>query len=306
MNQVMSVTGLVAAADLGRTLPHEHLFINHMREHRLNGVLNNYGLICDEVRRFLDLGGSTIVDCTSGGLERNPDRLRQLAEDTGATIIMGCGFYRDPYLEADWFDRNDADAIADVIVKEIEVGVADSGVRPGIIGEVGCNQSYLSAREERSLRAAAKAQRRTGLTLTTHAPGWPVGTKQLDVFMAEGVDPRRVIIGHCDTVPAPDYHVDLARRGAYVQFDTINGTCDYETELRVEYVLNLVRHGFIDQVLLSQDVCLRSHLRAYGGTSYGFILESFVPRLHAAGLTAEELDRILMDNPARALTGAAS
>src|SRR5262249_37643295 len=161
--------------------------------------------------------------------------------------------YRDPYLDRVWFDRMGVDAIADEIVGDITEGVRGTGVKAGIIGEIGADRRYISAAEERSFRAAARAHRRTGLTISTHAARWPVGLDQLALLTEERVDPRRVIVGHTDTVPIPDYHLALARQGCYVSFDSIGTGSPYDADRAVDYVLNLVRAGFGEQILLSHD-----------------------------------------------------
>jgi phosphotriesterase-related protein len=218
---------------------------------------------------------------------------------------MGSGHYREPYLDRDRLDRLTVDGLADEIVRDLEIGVGDTGVRAGVIGEIGCDR-FISALEERSFRAAARAHRRTGATITTHAARWPVGLAQLDLLAEEGVDPRRVIVGHCDMVPEPAYHAALARRGAFVQFDTIQGDSEYDTQGRILYVKALVAAGFEDRVLLSQDVCLRSNLAAMGGPGYTYVITKFRDRLLEAGISQELITRFLVDNPRRALTGEAA
>jgi len=218
---------------------------------------------------------------------------------------MGSGHYREPYLDRERLDRLSVDDLASEIVRDLETGVGDSGVRAGIIGEIGCDR-FISALEERSFRAAARAHQRTGVTITTHAARWPVGLAQLDLLAEEDVDPRRVIIGHCDMVPDPAYHLAIAQRGAFVQFDTIQGDPEYDTQQRIEYVKGLIAAGFEDRVLLSQDVCLRSNLAALGGCGYTYVITGFRERLLDAGLSTELVTRFLVDNPRRALTGAAA
>lgn len=302
---VNTVAGAVSVDDLGLVLTHEHLFIDLVREFRGIGLLHEVDLLTEEVRRFAAAGGGTIVDCTSVGIGRDPMKLREVAAATGVHIVMGCGYYRDPFLDEQWIDANDADAIAVQLIREIEHGVGDTGIRPGIIGEVGCNRDYLSAREERSLRAAARASRATGLPITTHAARWEVGHIQLDVFEHEGVDPGSVIIGHCDLLQQDGkrYHLELARRGAYVQFDTLaHALGEYDLDQRVGYVTNMIDAGHTDRILLSHDVCLRTHLAAFGGTGFSFIADDFRRRLLAAGVTPDEFHAITVANPARALT----
>ncbi|MGO8961192.1 MAG: phosphotriesterase [Streptosporangiaceae bacterium] len=301
--QVMSVTGPVQPADLGIVLPHEHVFADLVREYRGTGLLNDEHLAGEELRLLREAGGTTLVDLTTDEIGRDPVRLRRVSAATGITIIMGCGHYRDPYLNRDWFDRHAVDAIADELVREIQEGVRGTGIRPGIIGEIGADKWYISAAEERSFRAAARAHLRTGVTISTHAARWPVGVDQLRLLAEEGVDPRRVIIGHADTVPVPEYHLELARQGCYVSFDSIGTGTPYDLRRAADYVTALVRAGFGAQVLLSHDVFLRGHLRADGGCGYGYLLTAFLPMLAAAGLDPEEARALVTANPRAALTG---
>jgi predicted metal-dependent phosphotriesterase family hydrolase len=296
---VMTVTGPVAADQLGVTLPHEHVFLDLSREYRADGLLNDRELAESELHRFAEAGGRTLVDVTSGGLSGDPVALRVMAEATGLHIVRGCGFYRRAYFPRE-LDLLSTDAVADLIVRDIEEGV--DGVRAGIIGEVGCDR-VITAVEERSFRAAARAHRRTGLTITTHAARWPVGTAQLDLLVEEGVDPGRVVIGHCDMVPDHDYHLALARRGAWVQFDTVQGVHEWDTRQRLDWLRSLADAGFLDRLLLSQDVCLRSDYAAMGGPGYAYVVTTFADRLKEAGFDAADITRLLVDNPRRMLTG---
>lgn len=299
----MTVRGPVAADALGVTLPHEHLLVDTIREYRGDGLLHDAELAAQELGAFGRAGGGTLVELSTVEIGRAPEALRSISEAAGVHVVMGCGHYRDPYLDRAWFDRMSVDEIAAELVREIEEGVGDSGVRPGIIGEIGADRAFVSAAEERSFRAAARAHARTGLTITTHAARWPVGRAQLALLVEEGVDPRRVIVGHCDTVPDPEYHLELARAGCFVELDTVGTGTEHDLRAIERFVLALRAAGRLDQVLLSHDIFLRSHLRAHGGCGYAFLLETFVPRLHAAGLSDDEMSRILVDNPRAALTG---
>ncbi|MGO8726329.1 MAG: phosphotriesterase [Streptosporangiaceae bacterium] len=301
--QVMSVTGPVQPADLGVVLPHEHVFTNLVREYRGTGLLNDEHLARRELELLRAAGGGTLVDLTLDEIGRDPAALRRVAEATGVTIVMGCGHYRDPYLDRGWFDRHAVDAIAEEMVRDIEEGAHGTGIRAGIIGEIGADQRYISAAEERSFRAAARAHRRTGLTISTHAARWPVGTEQLRLLAEEGVDPRRVIIGHADTVPLPEYHLALARQGCYVSFDSIGTGTPYDLGRVADYVLALVRAGLGARVLLSHDIFLRGQLHADGGCGYGYLLTDFLPLLADAGLDPAEARSLVTANPQAALTG---
>jgi phosphotriesterase-related protein len=303
LDKVTTVTGAVDPGALGLTLPHEHLWINLVREYRADGLINDAALVLRELAYYKEIGGRTIVECTSHGLGRDAEVLKSLSEASGVQVVMGCGLYRDPYIDREWLDRTSTNELADLIVSEIERGVGTTGIKPGVIGEVGCDKSFISAAEERSLRAAARAHLQTGLTITTHAARWPVGIPQLELLTAEGVDARRVIIGHCDMVSLPGYQLHLAELGAYVQFDTIQGETVYDTQSRVGLVLEMLDAGFASRVLLSHDVCLRSNFRETGGCGYAYVPTTFADLLEEAGVSRKQIAEFLVDNPRRALTG---
>lgn len=329
---IATVTGPVPEEQLGLTLPHEHIFINLVREYRADGLLNNHALLLAELLAFKEIGGRTIIDLTTAELTRgaapdplgvvdgrgrpisedegtggrssaNVEALKEISREAGVQVVIGTGHYRHPYLDTPWVDRHAIDDIAAEMIGDLRMGVRGTGCRAGLIGEVGSDAWYVSASEERVLRAAARAQLETGVAVSTHSARWPVGLPQLDVLESEGVRPNRVIIGHCDSVNIPAYHEQLARRGVFVQFDTIRGRSAYDTELRVEMVVRLIEAGYTDQILLSHDVCLRSHLAAYGGCGFTFIAKEFLGQLARRGMSSADLQAITVDNPARVLSG---
>lgn len=300
---IQTVTGGLDADQLGITLPHEHLFIDRSRDYGGDAYLGDVDLATREVALFKEAGGSTIVECTTRQIARQPAWLREVSERTGVHIVMGTGHYRHPYVDTAWLDAHSADQVAEEIISEIRVGVDGTAIRPGVIGEIGSNGPNISGVEERSFRAAARAQVATGLTVTTHAALFPVGNHQLDILLSEGVPANRIVVGHSDTIYSPEYHASLARRGAFVQFDTLHVQTEYDLAKRVSFVVAFVEAGFAGQLLLSHDICLRSHLTVLGGKGYAFLLNEFVPRLVEAGLSESLITEILTDNPRRALTG---
>jgi predicted metal-dependent phosphotriesterase family hydrolase len=303
LTEIQSVSGPVPVSDLGVVMPHEHTFIDLLREYRGDGLINDPALVRDELIRYREAGGTTIVDCTSRGLHPEPLLNRLVAAESGVKLVMGTGFYRRPYLDEAWLLSTPIDDIAAVLIRDLTQGIDGTGVRAGVIGEIGCDRELTPA-EERSFRAAARAHHATGVTITTHAARWPVGMAQLDVLESEGVPVERVIIGHCDMVPNAEYHRALAERGAWVQFDTIQAGPDYYLERTARAIQALVEAGHAARILLSQDVCLASHFVATGGSGYGYILGTFAGRLERVGLPGELVRSLLTDNPARALSGA--
>lgn len=306
---VQTVTGRVPAAELGFVLPHEHTGI------QLWQIPNRWdyweltpddGLILPELAAYRAAGGGTLVDVTLPGVGRDPLRLRRYAEASGLHIVMGAGWYRTAYypIEA-LIDRRSVDKLADELVGEIENGVDGTDIRPGIFGEVGTDKPWLTALEERVHRAVGRAARRTGLAITTHSVMSPVGLAQLRVFEDEGVDPVRVVIGHADSYPSLEHYLEIIRRGANLEFDFLGMSftpMERHGEPRiVDLARELIERGHADRLLLSQDVCHNSQLKAYGGNGYVHLFETFLPQLRAAGVPEAAIFQMTVLNPARIL-----
>ena len=179
-------------------------------------------MILAELAQFRAAGGSGLVDLTPTGVGRDPAWLVGLATASDLHIVMGCGWYRTAYYPPEaLIDRRSTDDLADELVREATDGVGESGIRPGIIGEIGTDKPWVSPSEERVHRAAARASRRTGLAITTHAVLSDVGLAQLRIFEEEGADPTRVVIGHADSYPVLDHYLAIIGRGANLEFDFI-------------------------------------------------------------------------------------
>jgi phosphotriesterase-related protein len=307
---VQTVRGKVAPASIGFTLPHEHTAIAlwHVKDRWDYWELTaDEPVIEAELGLFRAAGGSCLTDLTLPGVGRDPARLARLSERTGLHIVMGAGWYRDAYYPPEArIDRRPVDDLADELVREATDGVGDTGIRPGIIGEIGTDKPWLSPAEERVHRAAARAARRTGLAITTHAVMSDVGLAQLRVFEEEGLDPVRVVIGHADSYPSLEHYLEIVRRGANLEFDFLGMSftpVERKGEDRVAgFVLELLARGHGDHVLLSQDVCHNSQLKHYDGNGYVHLHESFLPKLRAGGASDADVTRLTVTNPVRLLT----
>ena len=307
---VQTVRGPIDPGTLGFTLPHEHTAISlwHIPNRWDYWELRrDEPIISAELARFVATGGAGLVDLTLPGVGRDPAWLVRLSVASGLHIVMGAGWYREAYYPAEaLIDRRVVDDLADEIVREASVGVGGTGIRAGIIGEIGTDKPWLSAQEERVHRAAARAARRTGLAITTHAVQSTVGLDQLAVFEAEGADLSRVVIGHADSHPDPAYHRAIVDRGASVEFDFLGMSftpLERHGEGRVvESICDLLAAGHAERILLSQDVCHDSQLAHYGGNGYTYLADTFLPRLQAAGVSDDEIRTITVDNPRRLLT----
>jgi phosphotriesterase-related protein len=245
-----------------------------------------------------------------GGMTQ-PARIIGFLDVTGRwdgtlALVMGAGWYRTAYYPFEArIDRRSADDLADELVAEFERGVGETGVRPGILGEIGVDKPWLTAQEERVFRAVARAARRTGMAVSTHAVMSPVGLEQLKVLEEEGLDPARVVIGHSDSYPRLDHYLEICRRGANLEFDFLGMAFTplerHDEPVVVRRLLELLDAGHADRILLSQDVCHDSQLTAYDGNGYTYLQRVFLPRLRAAGVDEATLRRLTVDNPLRIL-----
>lgn len=296
----MTVRGPVAATELGRTMPHEHVLCKELGMGE--GPLDDLDGAISDLRELKAVGGGAIVDLTSGDLGRRPAALRRAAEESDVHIVMGAGWYRESFYPED-FDRVSLDELTERLLVDIAEG--EDGVRPGVIGEIGADHDYLSAVEERVLRACARVQRATGLGIVLHAVMSEVGSWQLDVLEDEGVDLRRVGVGHCDLYPDVDYHSRLAERGAFVMYDTQSLPSPELDAKRIANAVELVRRGYGGQLLVSHDVCTPSGRRAGGGPGYSRTITETMPALIEAGVPAELTEQIMTGNVRPLLTGTA-
>lgn len=303
LSEIMTVTGPVRPEELGFTLIHEHIFLSLLLDHLdSDRVLDDPCAARTELQRYKDAGGVTVVDQTNRGLEQQPEAVRQMALETGLLVVLGCGWYREPFYEPRLY-RESANQIADEMIRDVQEGIDGSGVRAGIIGELGAHETWISPVEERVLRAGARAHLQTDATIATHGLFAPVGLDQLDILEEEGVDPGRVIVGHAHDYPEHEYHAEIARRGAFVSFDGMSDGNRFLLERDLANIKRIVDAGYIDHLLLAHDVCLKSAYVSAGGGGYRFISTGLYPYLSEIGISEEQFRHIMVDNPRRALTG---
>lgn len=306
-NFIQTVTGPVAATDVGFTLAHEHLYIQLWEvKGRYDGrhQLEDDDLLADELAVFKAQGGTCVVDLTVPGLGRKPARLKALSEKTGLLMVMGCGWYRDPYYPPEHLlEKRSVQSLADQIIGEITDGADGTGVRPGVIGEIGADKAWVSPIEERVHRAAARAQVATGYPLATHGVLSDVGLEQLSILKEEGVDLTRVCVGHCDSYPHLDYWLRIAEQGAYVAIDNVGSSRAGRHEERIVGLMSeLLKRGFGSQLLLSHDIDMDLSLLYFGGPGFGYLVNTFLPKLREAGVSEATITELTVDNPRRWLT----
>ena len=270
-----------------------------------NYILSDINLAIKETLEFKNNGGSTIVDVTNRGLKRDPVALLKLSEATGLNIIMGSSWYQKMFHPRDMDDKS-VETLTDEILEDITIGVNGTGIKSGIIGEVGVNGGPITPNEEKCIISAAIGSKLTGAPITIHSGG--VGVEKhhtLDLIEKEGVSLNRVIMGHSDWLADHyEFALELIARDVYLEFDLIGRESALEispTAKDIQIITKLLQDGHEDKILLSQDVCFKTNLKHYGGFGYSFILEKFIPHLHSLGISQIQTNRMLIDNPKRIL-----
>lgn len=340
-NQVQTVLGLVPADELGITLAHDHVLIDgtfmyvepeeisqrnlahqkislqnrgwvgyHWTSSRDNVELKDEELAVSELRHFIAAGGRTVVDPTNVGLGRDPQGLARISRLSGTHIVMGSGYYIGS-THPESMSKKSEDSITVEIVNDIQVGVNGTGIRSGLIGEIGCTYPWHD-NEKKSLRAAVEAQKATGAALMVHPGRDPKSPLEIIKLIDDASgDLSRTIICHIDrTCIDRGWLREVAEAGCYMEYDLFGNESSYyppnpDVEMpsdgqRMDTVLWHFENGLEKQILLSHDVATKHRLHAYGGLGYDHLITNIAPRLRKRGLSEADVLLLIKLNPARA------
>jgi phosphotriesterase-related protein len=304
--RIQTVQGPVEIETLGLILPHEHLFTDLRGPHVPDYAHGDPSHVVTVVKPFLDeahgTGVTAVVECSTVGVGRNLDVLQKLADATSIHIVAPTGVYRDAYIPVSLRDASE-DELADLWTKELTDGMEETAVRAGFI-KLAMSDDGPTALEIRNLRAAAKASQRTGAVIGSHTIGGKVARKEMDVLEAAGLDLRRFIWIHAQTEPDRSILEDAARRGAYVELDTVGAPFQSQPEL-LETAIALIDAGFVEHLLLSHDAGWYNPARTDGLPEDGYrgysaLVNDFIPALLERGITREQVKLITENNPATA------
>ena len=345
-SKVQTVLGLIQPKELGITLPHEHLIcdgstwctepaeasekrlVRHpvtmdilwwLRYHPFQNYddcqLLDEKTAIDEVLIYKAFGGRSIVEVTIRGICPDPLAVARISRVTDINIVMGTGYYvaqSYPAVRVN-MDAKSEEEIAEEFIADILEGFASTGVRAGIIGELGCSWP-LTDNEKKVLRAGARAQKATGAAINVH-PGQNEGAAMecIRVLEKAGADLSRTIMSHCDrAVRERKNRLELAKTGCTIEYDLFGREGYYPTRFRVLDIPNdaqrlnelkeLADKGYQNQLLISHDNWTKTSLCRYGGWGYAHILRDTVPVMKLKGFSKELIDTLLIENPKRLLT----
>jgi len=307
MATIQTATGPIDTAQLGRTLMHEHVIcFPYTVRANVPGAFDRETLIAKAVAAIRDVmarGIRTLVDLTTVDLDRDVALVAEIARRSGANIIVATGCWWQP---PRYFATAPIDWLVDLWVREIEEGIAGTGVRAGII-KLATDKEGVTPAIELMLRAGARAHRRTGVPISTHTDvATRRGEDQLRIFEEEGVDPSRVIIGHSGDSDDLDYLRGLMKRGAYIGMDRFGLDRVASFEQRVDVVAKLCAEGYAGQMVLSHDAnCDFGFFPAFDVRAvlprwhYNHIPDEVLPALRERGVTEAQIEQMLVENPRR-------
>ena len=307
---IHTVSGPIPSSSLGFTLPHEHVMVDFVGAEKTNRGRWDSGEVIARMQPYLlaakHSGVRGFVDCTPAYLGRDPRILKKLAQNTGLHILTNTGYYGDAegrYLPPSAHGETAAQIAAHWLA-EWRFGIEDTGIRPGFVkirvDGLAVDQSKISEMDGKLLAAAAEVTRRTRMAVTCHSPGRS-GLSAALRFAAEGGDPGKFIVAHCD-----DNGFELNQRiiaaGSWVSIDGIGRKPEAD---HLAIVLPLLQKS-PDRLLLSMDSGWYNVGEKDGGKINGFnaLTDRFLPALRAAGVTAAQINHITIENPARVFAAA--
>ena len=339
--RVMTVFGLVDPEDLGPTLMHEHLVGDYTPPNRRpepalpitmqnrwqmdyewvvapgNVNLTNRQVALLEMQRLVADGGRTLVDVSTPGLVTDPEGLREVSQGAGIHIVRSTGRYTQQFMSQDDIGRS-VDDLAREFIGEIETGYRETGIKAGIIGEIGCSWPWTEA-EKRSVEAGVIAQKHTGATLSIH-PGRNVEGpfEIIRAVQAAGADMGRTIMDH---IERRLYKIEdilrLADFGCVLEFDVFGSEQSRHSQnidaggrdvdlasdgVRITAIRALMDAGHLDRVVISHDIAQRTRQVEGGGHGYGHIFRNILPMMRRRGFSEDEIEALMVRNPARLLT----
>jgi phosphotriesterase-related protein len=301
MAKIATTLGPRTAAELGPILPHEHIFVEfRLPDHPEHGVADAaavVALMAPEVKKAQMLAVTALVDCTPVGVGRRADLLKAISEATGMPLVAPTGIYREPWVPA-WAQTASEARLAEWMLSELQGEIEGSGVQAGWI-KLSAGDDGITDCETKILRAAATAGRETNAVIGSHTIRGRVVQDQLDIIEAVGYTAERFIWIHTQSESDFNLHLEMARRGAWLEYDGIGYGDD---EYYLEHIQRVLDAGLGDQLMLSQDRGWYDPAKPDGGEPkpFTYLFEQFLPKLRAVGVDEATIHQLTQTNPYRA------
>ena len=305
MAHLVTTLGPKTADELGMILAHEHVFVD-LRTWDQPGYAQAdaedvISLMAPELQTAKAVGVTAIVECSAVGVGRRADILKAVSEATDFPLLAPTGIYREPWVP-DWAHAASEEELREWMTRELTGEIEGSGVQAGWI-KLSAGDDGLTETETKILRAAAGAGAATNGIIGSHTIQGRVVRDQLDIVEAAGYAPERFIWIHAQIEPDFDLNLEMAQRGAWIEYDAI-GSEDSDDGFYIERIQRMLDAGFGEQVLLSHDRGWYDPAQPGGGTPrpFTYISEQFLPKLQATGVDEEPIHQLTHINPFRAFS----
>jgi phosphotriesterase-related protein len=304
MARLVTTLGPKGSAELGMILPHEHIFVD-LRTWDTPGYAQAeteevIRLMAPELTRAREAGVGAIVECSTVGVGRRADIDRAVSEAADLPLVVPTGIYREPWVP-DWVHTAGEAELAEWMLGELQGEIERSGVQAGWI-KLSAGDDGLTACETKILRAAATAARDTNAVIGSHTIRGRVVRDQLDILEAMGHNPERFIWIHTQAEPDFELHLEMGRRGAWLEYDAIGNVDVEEDAYYIERIQRILDAGLGDQLLLSHDRGWYDPALPGGGVPkpFTYLPDRFLPKLRAVGVDEATIDQLTHTNPYRA------
>ena len=299
MPHLITTLGPIEANALGVILPHEHIFTDLRTWDQPGYAVADRDRVVSQVapaiQQASQAGISALVEASPVGVGRRVDILKALSDATGFPIVVPTGIYREPWVPA-WVHEASEEELFLWMVDELDGEIENSGVSAGFI-KLSAGDEGLSTCEAKILCAAARAALESDAAIGSHTvPGWLV-REELAILEESDFAPQRFIWIHANLEPDFDLNLEMARRGAWIEYDGIGGKQADEYFLR--RIQDLLAAGLEDRLLLSQDRWAYNPALPEGGPlqPFTYLTDVFVPKLRAAGLDPQTIRKLTVENP---------
>ena len=287
----------------GITYVHEHIPIDRSEViEDEDALLDSQQLVIQELKELYKKGVRNIVEATCRGIGRNIAYAQKVATETGINIVQATGWYQSAFLPIEVYQLS-VTQLAEMMIKDITVGIKNTDIKAGVIGEIATTKNRWTEQEEKVFNAAVIASKETHTPIMTHTSIGTLGHEQVEFFQKKHANLSKIIIGHVDLTGNPNYVLEMLKTGINVEIDTIGKNNYMSDAKRVDIIKAAQDAGFTDQIVMSMDITRKSHLKANGGIGYAYLLDSFIPELKAGGVTEEFINKMLVENPQRIFGG---
>lgn len=274
-----------------------------------NLILDNVKMAVDELKYAEKAGVNLFIDLTSIGLGRNIVKLQDISNATNVNIVVGCGLFVHDSIPAKYANWS-VEQISDLMLDEIQNGIEGTKIKPGIIGEIGTSEKVYQI-EEKSLHAAAKAYDYSKLSVMVHTYPWSkAGLYAAQILLNDGVPAKKICVCHVDVTFNYDYIIELLKLGVYIEFDDFGKEFEFEQQAgafaggpfekdisRVHMLKRLCEEGYTNRILLANDVCMKSLLRAFNGNGYYHVFTNIIPMMSDQQINEKSIRALISDNP---------